>query len=51
MEERTALEELLRVWLEVEELRTAEDLLLDEELPEVVVVLRPVVEVLPLRRV
>ena len=48
---RTALEELLRVAELVELLRTAEDLLLDEELPEVVVVLRPVVEVLPLRRV
>ena len=50
-EERTALEELLRVAELVELLRTAEDLLLDEELPEVVVVLRPVEEELPLRRV
>lgn len=48
---RTALEELLRVAELVELLRTAEDLLLDEELPEVVVVLRPVEEELPLRRV
>ena len=49
-EDRTALEELRVAELE-ELLRTAEDLLLDEELPEVVVVLRPVEADPLLRRV
>lgn len=49
-EDWTALEELRVAELE-ELLRTAEDLLLDEELPEVVVVLRPVEADPLLRRV